>query len=289
MTIWIQEVRQIPWTKKVKVGHILSESHKLEAITLTKSKVKATVMSHGVVFINVDSKDNIGTYMQKDPLLTRSLLSYFKKDESAPSAENFVGITKDWVKGEPFEWEPPETGVLDWFPGIELLPKKIGKVGYYDGGKIKPSIENWTGSEFDYVHFLLPDPEANECLAILWEGSKKPEVYIGDVNGFILANKEDFDGWTAYQSYNEFFENGLLWALDEFGLFLTDGLPEWAVELVDFDPDLLWADLVERLLPIRDLLPKDLERALIVWVDRRKREAEEASGQLRFWHYPGKT
>lgn len=291
MTLWMQEVPQVPWTDKVKVAHILNEhSRELDAITLTKARVKVTVMSHGIVFINVNTKDNIGTYMQKDPLLTRSLLAYFRKNKTEPSKEIFNGVATDWVKGEPVEPPPVDRpGVLDWYPGIEILPKKIGKVGYYGAGKIKPNLENWIGSEFDYVHFVLPDPEASEGIAILWEGSSRPEVYVGDINGFVLANKEDFDDWTSYQSYNDLMENGLLWAIDEFGLFETDQLPDWVGDLVDHDPDLLWPDLVERLLPIRDLLPSNLRWALMTWVERRRQEAEEALGQLRFWHYPGKT
>lgn len=281
---------KVPWTDQVTVENIEDEhSGQINGIRLKKKKVEFTVMSHGMVFVDVDSRDNIGSYLDKSAPLTRSLLAYFRKDLSVPTKSNFTSITQDWVKGQPPSPAPVERpGILDWFPGIELLPQKIGKIGHYGSGKIKNTVEDWIGSEFDFVHFIPLDPEIGDGLVILWEGRQRPEVYTGDVDGFVLANEESFDSWESYQAYNDLFENGILWAMDDFGLFEGNKLPEWVVELVDHDPDLLWPDLVERLYPKRDLLPTGLANALIAWVNRRKKEAEEDLGQLRFWNYQGK-
>jgi hypothetical protein len=291
------DVQQIPWAKNVKVtgAHYFTRTRKLDSVELKIEEplwVKASVIANGNVRLDVDSKENIKEHMSKSPELRRSLFKYFEKEDNHPAFSDFISTTLDWVNGVPHVLveEPPygETpGVLDWIPGEEKHPVRIGKTGYYGAGKIKKTIENWIGNDFTFVHFVKPDKE--EGFVILWEGSEKPEVWVGDVHDFILNNREPFEEVESYRHYNELFENGLLWALDYMGLFEGNNLPEWAIEMIRKDPDLLWPDLVERLFPIRERLHPYVEWAIDLWVQRRQEEAEKASGQLRFWYYPGKT
>lgn len=280
------DLPQIPWAKKVKVtgGHYWASSGKLDSVEMKIEKpwTKASIIANGTVHLDVDSKENIRNHMVKSRELTRSLLRYCKKSGCDPS-DSFYSIAEDWVKGTAVvdpPWGSNIPGVMDWFPGVKEEPK-IGKRGSYGEGQINKVLDNWIGTQFNFLHFVRPDEE--EGFVINWGGDSKVEVWLGDVEGFVSENEAPLQEWEDYRSYNELFENGFLWALDHMGVFETNKIPRWAVDIIDDDPDLLWAELVQKLLPIGEYLPAGLDRAIAVWMDRRRREAEESSGQQRFW------
>lgn len=279
---------QIPWAKKVKVtgSYYWKRSGIADSVEMkiAKPHISATILANGRITLEVDSRENIGNHMSKSPELTRSLLKYFKRADFHSGVSSFVSEAVDWMKGEPFTdapWGMDVRGVLDWAPGVENPPQKIGKLGQYGSGMMKQAMDDWIGTDFRFVHFVTPGEDHG--LVIKWPDEEKPAVFVGYIDGFVADNQEDFDDWESYQGWNETFENGFLWALDYLKVFEQNKIPEWAVELIEHDPDLMWPDLVEKLLPIRNQLPADLELSLMVWMERRQIELEKATKQGRFW------
>ncbi len=293
------KVPQIPWAKHTRVtgAHFfVRRPQEIDSVEMESLKVKASIIKNGKVHLDIDSKENIKRFMDRAPALEKSLLKYLKKADYDP-AISFISGTLDWMNGVPYVHtdEPPppygdSPGVLDWMPFIgPARPPRIGRTGHYGSGSVRQTFDHWIGNRLSYVHIDLIDPKWGEALVVQWDDEpKKPEVWTGDVENFFLTNEEDFEGWENYQHYNDVFENGLLWALDYMGRFEENDLPEWAVQLIERDPDLLWPDVVDKLLPIQNELPEDLHKALGVWIDRRRAEAEEAAGQLRLKGFPKK-
>lgn len=289
-----ENVPQIPWAKEVKVTDIhgtnsLQSLNKIIGVDLELPDIKASIDRYGDVELTIDSRENIGYYMGKSPELTRQLRKYNK----AKGVGFFLENAQDWLAGEDIEeqvfpWGSGPPGVIDWWPGIEKVKwPKIGKRVLV--GSTSDSSEYWIGTDFPFVHFELPD--GDEGLVIDWAGKKdKPEVWLGDVSEFFANNEESFDSWEAYASYNNRFENGFLWALDLMDVFLHKDIPEWVVRTIDNDPDLLWPEVVEKLMPRVRLraLPELLEKAVLTWIDRRRAEAERAAGQMYIWPPPEK-
>lgn len=283
------DVLQIPWAKNVRVtgSYIFKRSGVRDSVELAlpTAGMKASVIQNGQIHLEVDTRKYIGDYLSKSPELKKSLYKYFQKADYTPGVSSFISEVTDWVLGEPFTQskEPyygARPGVLDWIPGMKTMPERIGKTGGYGSGKIKTTFEHWIGTPFTYFHFTT---DRDEGLVILWEGETKPEVYVGDVENFLHANQEDFEDWERYRDWNETFENAFLWALDYMGVFESTAQVAWAVDMIEHDPDLLWPELVEKLLPLRKRLPVVLENSLMVWMERRRVEAEETAGQRRFW------
>ena len=291
----LTDAPQIPWAKNVKVtgSYVFKRSGVRDSVELALPMMKASVISNGQIHLTIDSKEDISLYLSKSPELKKSLYTYFKKADYRHGVSSFISEVTDWVLGEPFtpSKEPyygARPGVLDWVPGMKTMPERIGKIGGYGSGKIKATFEHWIGTPFSYVHLTNPNgfffPEdTGDGLVILWEGQTKPEVYVGDVESFLHANQEDFEDWERYRNWNETFENGLLWSLDYMGVFESTAQVAWAVDLIEHDPDLMWPELVEKLLPLRKRLPTALENSLMVWMERRRVEAEQATGQGFFW------
>lgn len=275
---------QIPWAKNVRVtgSYIFRRG---DGVELALPTMKASVIQNGQIHLTIDSREDISHYLAKSPELKKSLYKYFQKADYHPGVSSFTGEVIDWVRGEPLTpskvpYYGSRPGVLDWVPGMKQLPERIGKIGEYVSGKIRTTFDHWIGTPFTYVHFTT---DTDDGLVILWEGETKPEVYVGDVESFLHANQEDFEDWERYSNWNETFENGFLWALDYMGVFESTAQVAWAVDMIEHDPDLMWPELVEKLLPLRKRLPVALENSLMVWMERRRVEADEAGGQRRFW------
>lgn len=139
-------------------------------------------------------------------------------------------------------------------------------------------------------------PDGREALAVDFG---KAEVWEGNVDGFFQTYSDDWGDLETFIGYNVEFENGLLWALDAMDVFTKRWvkrymydeprerpIPDWALGIIADDPEVLWPELVEKLLPILGEVPEKLETAVRKWVDRRIVEAEEATGQNRFWPRP---
>lgn len=301
-----EDKNQIPWAKETAVMRIDRSSLGLTGVNLVHDDTKMSVDRWGGVDLTLDSRKLIQSHLTKSDVLTRSLRKYFKQKGGW-----FIETAIDWLVGEhidePMPWGDTKPGVLDWWPGKrEIIRKRIGREGSYRSGRPSDVTESWVGSDFKFVHFVLPDGE--EGLAVAWDErhdphsnltrvESKPEVWMGYIDEFFAANEENWDDPETYASYNRYFENGMLWALDLMDVFTKKHItrsyfggevhereiPEWAIELISDNPDLLWPELLNKLLPELDTLPEKLDKAVRTWIERRRLEAEEVSGQQYFW------
>lgn len=292
---------QIPWAKETKVVKIYENRDGIFSVDLESGGTKAGIDRWGTVSIEINSRDNILSGMHKSEELTQSLREY--RGEDYADLDFITDDAKKWLKGDPaarkLPWGSGTPGVFDWWPaeGEPFGRQKIGKISHHRMGRPSEMTEDWIGSDFQYVHFELEDG-GDEGLVIAWNEKHNPhsnletldnapEVWLGDVDAFFSTNEERFEDFENYAGWNNGFENGFLWALDQMGAFDGAGIPEWAVEVIKNDPDLLWPDLVDKLLPRLRSLPEELEKAVLTWLGRRRREAEEAVGQTRFWPEAG--
>ena len=276
MSMETEGLPQIPWAEKTRVVRANDRY-----ISLQQGAITADVSHNGSVYIEHDSKKEIDGYMTLDPVLTQEVVKYVQACE-----DGTTGCIKEWVKGpnHPPAFDIPD-GVKEWRPAPVKAGTPVGWIlGEYRQGDTAGD-DRWRGSRFEYTHFLTP--EGVEGLVVVWAQNQSPEVWIGYI--------EDF--WTEQQSplededlanYNEYLENGIMWALDQFGLF-TDpvkaniDLPAWVVDMISHYPDLLWPELVDRMRPVLSQLPEKLDRASQRWVSRRLLEEEKATGQRYFW------
>lgn len=281
---------QIPWAKNVKVtaAHVHYDTDGVTSIYMELPGIEAQISAYGDVSLKVDSRKNINDSMSKSDDLTRKLRQYLKAKEQAIGDGFWDEDVIAWLRGKPFPpslgpWGRKPAGVLDWWPEVKQKTwPRIGRV--LTKGSSDNISKDWIGSRFSLVHFQ--DEYDEEGLVILWPDRERPEVWTGDVNEFFSSNMAHFDDSDAYESYNRYFENGFLWALDYMGTFEGKkkmDIPEWAVDTIATDPELLWPELVEKLSPNLQALPEKLEWAILTWVGRRREEAEAEAGQGYFW------
>lgn len=265
-----EDLPQIPWAKEARV--VWSNGH----VTLERGTVTVQVHDDGDIWISRDSKEDIKDHMKKDEVLTGQLRAWI---EDCPHSRDSACI-REWItKPEVALLAIPE-GFKEWRPpGAPRLPWEIGDYGHEDTS----NIDSWIGDPFEYFHFFTDD--GREGLVVIWR-SERPEVWMGAASDF-LSSQDEYDVWgeDALGYYNELMENGILWALDHYGLFEEDPdlLKPGILDLVEADPDLLWGELVEKLVPLTPRLPKQLRAALQVWLTRRRIESERAGRQKYLW------
>jgi len=269
------KIPQIPWVRDIKV---------LKAngiIRLKSGHTTVEIETGGELIFSVDSKSLIEDHMELHKALTAEVQEWFKK-ECEGRRYRWLECIKEWVEGK----KEPQ-GVKEWRPRIRIQgkPWKIG----YRGQANTYNQTYWWGHAFEYTHFEMPDKR--EGLVIMWHRGGDirgnydyPEVWIGSVDEFLDLQYEPAakDPGTI-ASYNRYFENGILWAYDQHDLFEYNDLPEWALEAIGSDPWLLWPDLVDRLIPIVNELDEEIQNAVRIWIELRRREAEKATGQRLFW------
>jgi hypothetical protein len=281
---------QIPWAKDTRVKDVHGLPGDITSIELEKEGAVLTVDRWGTVEIERDSSKDIADFMTKSEPLTKSLRKYLKS-----TGKYFIDGTIDWLRGGSDDDNVPKTavrgGILDWWPDAKLR-QRVGKKGQFQSGRPSDITEYWIGSHFPFVHLVLMDGE--EGLAVDF---KKPEVWLGDVDSFFVTYSEDWTDPETYRSYNAVYENGMLWALDEMGVFdgkaihryphdpdpKTLEIPGWAADVIEDDPDLMWPELVEKLARRLEDIPYKVEKAVELWIDKRNSEAEQATGTQYFW------
>jgi hypothetical protein len=278
--------RGIPWAKRTIVtdGYKDPQSGYRDIELQTENPwMSAQVDYHGGIDLEIDSEDIIGDYLKRSPALTRSIRKYL----DISGARYFHDHVEDWVKGivpEPSD-ELVREGVLDWEPPKKPpVWKKLGKMAYHGKGKSTEISDSWVGSTFPYAHVIFTEIEGWPEDGLVVNFGDKPEVWLGDVDAFLAANEENFESPEAYLDYNAHFENGFIWALNEMGAFDEGGsIPDWVIDVLSVDPDLMTPEIVEKLLPQYDILESNLQTAIQKWLDHREAEREQATGQLRFW------
>lgn len=268
------------------VGHILDwrKDYGVNRIELqTKNPwALAKIYSSGSVDVEVDSEEIIGDYMKKSPRLTRSLREFL----NISGARYFHDYVEDWLTGATPEPSYPteEPGVLDWEPAKKpRIWKRLGKLAYHRRGKSSDLSDDWIGSTFPYAHAIFFDETKWPQDGLVVNFGDKPEVWLGDVDGFLLANEESFESPEAYLDWNARFENGWIWALNELGVFQKGDVPDWAIDIITADPDVMTPEIVEDLLPQLDSLKPELRTGVFKWLENRQAERDQAQGQLRIW------
>jgi hypothetical protein len=278
---------QIPWAKRTEVvAHVLDwrKDYGVNRIELqTKDPWRlAKIYSSGSVDLEVDSEEIIGDYMKKSPRLTRSLREFL----DISGARYFHDYVEDWLTGTTPEPSYPteEPGVLDWEPTKKPREwKRLGKLAYHRKGKSTDLSDDWIGSTFPYAHAIFFDETKWPQDGLVVNFGDKPEVWLGDVDGFLVANEESFESPESYLDYNARFENGWIWALNELGVFQNGNVPDWAIDIITVDPDVMWPEIVEQLVPQLDSLDPELRTGVLRWLENRQVERDQAAGQLRIW------
>ena len=265
-------VPQIPWaqhTKVLKGGHLQSGT------------LEVYVSSDGDLTFSRDSRADILMWMSKDEALTEQIQEAW---EEHYDGQGYTEFMTTWIRGT--AERPP--GVKEWRPGG--WSERRGKV-IRSGNTYNFDNAYWWGSVFEYVWFQLPDGE--EGLVVMWQRGgdvrgnySLPEVWIGSVEEF-FGNQEEGDPHSAETaiSYNAYFENGILWMLDQLDYFEDYEIDEdsWIAQALERDPDLIWPELLVKLEALEKEMPKGIVKAIRSWKDRRQLDAEKASGQGYFW------
>lgn len=275
----------IPWPTKTAVEDVSPTS-----VLLVNGGLIVRVYPDGRTLVYHDTKKEIGLFLKKDEVLTAQLMEYMRDcDVSTP--KYFLDCVMDWIVGVPVgpeilrgkkEWRPIENPSRAHYLEDARFVQHRETSSFYD--------EDWKGDRIEYVRFETD--EGDEGIVIMWHlgGDVRgnysfPEVWIGDVDEFMNHQEEsDPENVETLAYYNGYFENGILWMLNELDYFEEHPVEgSWVDEAIEGDPDLLWPELVEKLEDMKDELPKGIQKGLAAWKTRRRREAEKATGQTHLW------
>jgi len=301
---------QPPWPTEVKVTYASDMFYSLER---GPGGQEAEVHWDGGWHIQHESRQEIRDFMELDERLTRKIKDAFDATYSLTKG-GYIDWARRWVKGTLGEFEIPEPlHPKDWLPG-KKRPKTSGRQGTLLGGSIYgyPSDNtynwdnaNWWGDVFEFVHFK--DLEDNEGAIIYWhEGGDVrgnytlPQVWMGDFGDFMSSQEEqDPESWETFLHWNRIYDNTLLWAFDELGVFegkvnmvgnprepVSHGPTQQVVDAILEAPEILYPSLVEKIVAHGDILPEPLVRTARRIMDGWAREAEKARGQQYFWEPP---
>jgi len=299
-----------PWPTKVKVTYASDMFYSLE---LGPGGLEAEVHWDGGWYVKHESRQEIRDYMELDQRLTRKIQVAFEATYPLTKG-GYIDWARRWVKGTLGEYEIPEpVHPKDWVPGQKRPKKTSGRQGTLigaDSGWRSDNTYNWDsatwwGGVFEFVHFK--DLEENEGAIIYWqEGGDVcgnytlPQVWMGDFGEFMSSQEEqDPKSWETFLHWNRIYENALLWAFDELGVF--EGKENWVgnprepvihgptkqvVDAILEAPEILYPSLIEKIFEHGDILPKELWQLSARIMDQQRREEEAAQGQQRFWEPP---
>lgn len=266
MTDW----PRIPWAPEIQL-EIEFRNNKPVWIHLHYGAVTGGIQVHnGAVFAWNHWEIKIHEYMKKDEALTRNLLEYL----DAFWATRLSPITKitRWITNDPPQFL--RSGKKEWRPSSWEPAKPAWSIGHLKADNNVGLSEHFgwptnVSRNFHYTHFLAPEGEG---LIMADAGIDHPQVFFGDVFRFLKAlNEFSHRDPEAPSKINSYFENGFLWVLDYLGKFDDGELPSWAKKAINENPDLLWPDLVARLIyeqtKGRELAPW-LDSAVCTWMSK---------------------
>lgn len=283
-------VEQIPWAKATKVTTDRGNVVGLEGVERTTADVWRGGFEWWVLF---DSEVSIKNYMSEDPARTRSIQQYFEENRHGSFQERI----EDWLKG--VEKELPREGPKEWRPKRGRIGRIIEDEGYSYGNTYNDDSSYWWGSVFEYAHVGFEDGDVGAV--IVWHRGGDPRgnyhlpvVYLGRFDEFMDAQREgDPHSPDAFLRWNEFFENGFMWAWERMGVF---GEPEETLEgwetdkrflqvskAIRQDPSILLPESVEKIIEKFDEFPEDIQKAVRWLMGNKRREIERALGQRLIW------
>jgi hypothetical protein len=293
-----------PWKTGAKVTYACDMFY-----TIKFGSSEAHVDWDGDWWVSHDSRKEIVDHMALDRDMTKKIQKDFEAGYGYGS-DGWAKWIREWIEGTAVL--SGKVGPKDWYP--KGKKQAFGSVfGRNQGGMGSGNTTNedsayFWGDTFEYTHFLTTD--GDEGVVIMWHGGgdvrgnyNLPEIWMGDFGGFMSLQEEgDPKGPEAFLSWNEGFQNTLLWAFDELGLFEgktvlmpvfgggrepVSHLPtEQIVDAIELAPQILYPSLVEKILMHRDILPEDLVLVAGKVMDKTRREVDEAGGQGYFWKPP---
>ncbi len=273
---------RIPWAISTEVVYY---KHGEPLIELKQGTDTALIDLFNVK-VEHDSKEQIKLQMTKSRELTSDLAAFLvNKPEYGASEDEWI---RAWIKGTPAPMEAPgPEDVLEWVPGIKhWQPPRSShrwKAGHLKHSETMKGWDNWAGSEFAFYHFVDDDEEL-EGAVIKWEDEPNYEVWLGNFVDFIHSQEEaDMEDPDTWADWNRGFENGFIWAMHFLGVFNDPDIPVPVEAVLQRDPDLLYEELVQDLLPNLDQYPTGIREAVNAWLVRRRIEAEQAGGQGYIW------
>lgn len=222
----------IPWAKETKVGHF-----SYIFIALDRGVVSCSPYYDGSITLSRDSREEIGNFLTKDEPRTAELQAWFQDEWHG--GKFWRDMIRRWVTGE----DPAERGIKDWRPkrGAQW---KIGKHGH--ANTFNFTRQDWVGDVFEYTHFV--DEHGGEGLVIMWDtgvdvyaGYTLPEIWRGDVDRFLASQREnDLEkDAAAFERWNDYFENGLVWAFGQLEVLGSKRQPSFLPALLKKRPELL--------------------------------------------------
>jgi len=241
-------------------------------VRLRQRSVTATVLRTGEFDLNFDSKALIARFMVKDVTRTEEIRRKF-------ATPGIMDIWEDYLR----HWAQPPPSltfrhgqVVAMWPEGPDQPRRI--IGHGLDSTASWARKFYKGSIFRFVHFETRAGEEGAVIQWSENGDRygDPEVWLGKF--------EDFMSWQSlYQpgipdeflEFNEFFENGFMWAIEHLGAFdqpPTTLTPEVLEAIADDPESLLW-ESVDKMLPRIGEYPAELQDAVAWMQDIRPKEA----------------
>lgn len=256
---WSEEVRAVVETKpRVGLDPRLRLYHQIHLQHLPTG-VRALITDTGGVYIQNEWRIQAHTYARLDLEDSREFGEFvrscvperktFWSDDYLDCLAQWAGVhiplgKKEWRPSIPRSWQAAHaSGARRDFPDVNLFSITFHK----------------------YSHEMSADGIALYPYLGTRESGLSPEVWYGNIREFVLHAQ---DSW-SWGRMNQFFHNGILWALAELGVFSPGwSIPDWVHDEIRRDPDLLWSELVEKLWKEKETLYPFVQEALDLWVDR---------------------
>lgn len=216
-------MKLLPGSKRVQVDH--SKAHHTIDLSIQDPPMEAHI-ERGLFYVLIDSRKLASDFMKKDEAMTRSL--QYAQDICS---DGFRDLMEGWIEGTldcSKDGKVPEKGPKDWSPlsGSAQFPQR-GEVLEHENTYNLEGSGYWQGSVYEYMTFKLWN--GKEAMAVFWHkgGDPRgnydpPEVWIGDVERFLDAQRIDFGDMNELDSMDEEFDGGLVWAVEELHLLQAD-------------------------------------------------------------------
>lgn len=296
------DLPKVPWDSEVEVVYAGDMFYSLRLGT-----VEAEVHWDGTWWCNHDSREEISDHMRIDGPMTVQIQADFEKTYDGGG---WADWREKWVRGATIVPQG-RLGPKDWVPKGRNIHRKFGKVfgpdrgGYGSENTYNLDSTYWWGDTFEYTHFITADDEEGAILQWHNGGDARgnygaPEIWMGGFGSFMQSQDEgEPESPETFLHWNNRFDNTLLWAFDELGLFegtvhmmtkfggeqepVSHEPPKQIVDAIDENHGILYPSLVEKILAHPDVLSKKLVLVAGQVMDRWRREMEEGQGQKYLW------
>lgn len=288
-----------PWETPVRVKYASDLSMELEFST-----IRIDVEWDGSWTGYIESRKEIRDFMHKDGRLTTLIRKAFDETYDGGGWGNWIAR---WIRGKVVPKEGFPRDPKEWIPVGAKRFEPLGRIGDLGSGNTYNEDNGYFwGDIYEYTHFVTED--GDEGAVIMWHGGgdaranySHPEVWMGRFQEWWDSQWEhDAGSSESFLHWNDRFDNMILWALDELGLFegrphefnthwegrhmRRAEVPTQVARALREKPDILYPSLVEKIMTHTEFLPSQVVDAARVWVDQWNREADKARGQTYLFH-----